>query len=195
VVDVPSLTPTSDNAAEGAPTGPGCLPLPDAPGCTISGFMELPDGRFGPVDERATDEQFDLGAELARRRINRCRRGSTNWLWYRSVLAEHGRRRGVPLIALPGGPVVTRLSQQEIAAADASMEAHLAGTDVRYLANLFRGITTTQHVLLDLDPERVVAVCRDDDDRRADLLRFIGRLRAWTKTVESGLGRNLRSVR
>lgn len=46
----------------------------DVPSLTPT-FMELPDGRF------------------ARRRINRCRRGSTNWLWYRAVLAEHGRRQ------------------------------------------------------------------------------------------------------
>ncbi len=70
-----------------------CLPVPGTMNGTISGFMELPDGRFVAVDDRATDEHYALGADLARKRIGRCRAGSTNWHWYRAVIAEDERRQ------------------------------------------------------------------------------------------------------
>lgn len=79
------------------------LPVPDCPWRSITGLMELPDGRFVAVDERASDEHYALGAELARKRIRRCRQGSTNWHWYRAVIAEHERRRRLVLTVLPGG--------------------------------------------------------------------------------------------
>lgn len=80
-----------------------CLPVPGVPGATVSGFMELPDGCFVAVDDRATDDDYRLGAELAHKRIRRCRPGSTNWHWYRAVIAEHERRRRARFTVLPGG--------------------------------------------------------------------------------------------
>lgn len=73
-----------------------CLPVPDGSGGyqgSITGLMELPDGTFVAVDDRATTELYALGADLARKRIGRCRPGSTNWHWYRAVIAEHERRQ------------------------------------------------------------------------------------------------------
>lgn len=83
-----------------------CLPVPvelGQPPASIEGFMELPDGRFVAVDHRATDEHYRLGADLARKRLPRCKRGSTNWHWYRAVITEHERRRHARLTVLPGG--------------------------------------------------------------------------------------------
>lgn len=83
--------------------GKWCLPVPGEPWeppRSISGLMELPDGRFVAVDDKATDEHYRLGAELARKRLPRCKRGSTNWCWYRAVIAEHERRR---LAVVTGG--------------------------------------------------------------------------------------------
>jgi hypothetical protein len=72
-----------------------CLPVPDGAGGyqgSIEGRMELPGGLFVAVDDRATDDDYRLGADLARKRLPRCKRGSTNWHWYRAVIAEHERR-------------------------------------------------------------------------------------------------------
>jgi len=103
------------------------------------------------------------------------------------------------LVTDPGDVPFEQWQEQQVEQDDAAMaeslEAHMANTDIRYLGNLFRGITTTQHVLLDLDPARAIEVCRERDDERASLLAFIARDLAWMRTVQSGLGRNLRSVR
>lgn len=85
--------------------------------------------------------------------------------------------------------------QQDHAALTQSVETQFGDSDARFCHNLSRAVVNTRTSLLALSPERAIEVCRDDDNRRADLLGFLGRVRAWTNTVESGLGRNLRSVR
>lgn len=51
----------------------------------------------------ATDEDWRSAAELAQKRLRRCRAGSGRWWSYTAVITEQARRRRGRLAVLPGG--------------------------------------------------------------------------------------------
>lgn len=54
--------------------------------------LELPKDLFVAV-KAATDEDWQLAAELSAGRMRRCTTGSATWSWHAWVVAEHDRRR------------------------------------------------------------------------------------------------------
>lgn len=68
----------------------------------LRGLLELPDDDFVAL-EAATDQHFALAAELAAKRLPRCKFGSVNWHWYHAVIAEHEARRRGRITVIIGG--------------------------------------------------------------------------------------------
>jgi len=78
------------------------LPLPHSHGTAyVGGILERADHYFVSLD-RATDEDFRSAAELARRRILRCKLGSDRWWWYTCVIFTQERPR-LHLVPTDGG--------------------------------------------------------------------------------------------
>lgn len=64
--------------------------------------LELPGGLFKSVD-LATDDDYRAAAEVARKRLSRCRPGSDTYWWHRAVVAESDRRSRARFVVIPGG--------------------------------------------------------------------------------------------
>ena len=82
------------------------LPIPGQPGRTIGAVaLELSGDCYVGL-QCANNEHYTAAAGLARKRLRRCKPGSTRWSWYTAVIAEDRRRRrsALRVVGADGAP-------------------------------------------------------------------------------------------